>query len=167
MPSTIVLGTSKDNTLYSESGALSNGAGVYFFAGELGTTGHSAIRRGVIAFDIADSIPAGSTINSVTLTLHVSRTAPSFAALTVELHRLLADWGEGTSDAGTPGGMGAPATTASGQKPLTTGSPKRPQSDASRPMSNVRFLEASVGPSQFRLELNATSDDASRWLKMA
>ena len=41
--------------------------------------------------------------------MHMSRTALSNVR-TVELHRLLADWGEGTSDATANEGQGAPAT---------------------------------------------------------
>src|SRR5256886_6057563 len=99
----------KDNTLYEydpAEGDLSNALGFHFFAGE---TGMSELRRGVLAFDIAGNVPAGATITGVTLTLNMSRTALT-TALTVELHKLLADWGEGTSQATGEEGMGAPAT---------------------------------------------------------
>jgi hypothetical protein len=109
VPTTIVLGASKDNTLYqSIAGDISNGAGESFFAGLVGSMGGSGIRRGLIDFDIAGNIPAGSTINSVTLSLHLSRSHSG--AQTVELHRLSADWGEGTSNASGGPGQGAPAT---------------------------------------------------------
>src|SRR5947199_10133348 len=84
---------SKDNTLYEydpAEGDLSNALGFHFFAGE---TGMSELRRGVLAFDIAGNVPAGATITGVTLTLNMSRTSLT-TALTVELHKLLADWGE-------------------------------------------------------------------------
>ena len=97
---------SKDNTLYENNSPLSNGAGDYFFAG---ITQSRKIRRGVIAFDVAGSIPAGATINSVTLTLYMSKTTALDE--TVSAHRLLADWGEGTSHAtGEEGGGASPAT---------------------------------------------------------
>jgi len=100
----------KDNTLYeyvAANGDVSNALGDHFFAGE---TMEGELRRGVLAFDIAGSIPAGSTITGVTLSLNMSMTA--FDTLrTVELHVLLADWGEGTSHATGGEGMGAPATT--------------------------------------------------------
>lgn len=100
-----VLGAAKDNTLYeSATGAISNGAGEYFFAG---TTLPGDIRRAVIAFDVAGNLPAGSTINSVTLTLNMSRTVSG--SQTVALHRLLADWGEGSSNAPGAEGEGAPS----------------------------------------------------------
>ncbi|PYJ06311.1 MAG: hypothetical protein DME95_01045, partial [Verrucomicrobia bacterium] len=95
---TISIMPSKDNTLYEydpAEGDHSNGAGFHFFAGE---TAMGELRRGVLAFDIAGSIPPGSTITAVSLNLNMSRTLLE-TARTVELHKLLADWGEGTSHA--------------------------------------------------------------------
>jgi hypothetical protein len=100
----------KDNTLYEydpAEGDVSNALGNHFFAGE---TAMGELRRGVLAFDIAGNIPAGSAILGVTLSLNMSRTATE-TPRTVELHRLLADWGEGTSVAPGEEGDGAPATT--------------------------------------------------------
>lgn len=100
---------SKDNTLYEydpAEGDNSNGAGFHFFAGE---TAMSELRRGVLAFDIAASIPPGSTITGVSLSLNMSRT-PTNTVYLIELHKLLADWGEGTSVAPGEEGDGAPAT---------------------------------------------------------
>jgi hypothetical protein len=100
----------KDNTLYefdAAEGDHSNALGNYFFAGE---TAMGELRRGVLAFDIAGNIPAGSTILGVTLSLNMSRTG-SDTPRNVELHKLLADWGEGTSVAPGEEGDGAPATT--------------------------------------------------------
>ena len=97
------IGPSKDNTLYEhEAGSKSNGTGAHIYVGK---NNSGSNRRGVIAFDIADNIPPGSTVDSVTLTLHVSRTLNELQ--TVRLHRLLADWGEGDSVALiNPGGGG-------------------------------------------------------------
>jgi len=107
----VTLGTAKDNTLYEDvEGDVSNGAGSYFFTGRTAAFGGFSFRRGLIAFDIVGNIPAGSTINSVELTLHMSKTRLS-TARTTELHRALADWGEGTSNAGGNEGMGTAATT--------------------------------------------------------
>jgi hypothetical protein len=100
----------KDNTLYEydpTEGDQSNALGNHFFAGE---TAMGEPRRGVLAFDIAGNIPAGSTILGVTLSLNMSRTGLD-TPRTVELHKLLADWGEGTSVAPGEEGDGAPATT--------------------------------------------------------
>jgi hypothetical protein len=100
---------SKDNTLYEydpAEGDLSNALGFHFFAGE---NAIGELRRGVVAFDIAGQIPAGSTITSVTLSMNMSQTALETERV-IELHKLLADWGEGTSQATGEEGQGAPAT---------------------------------------------------------
>src|SRR5215475_2011647 len=100
---------SKDNTLYQydpAEGDTSNGLGLHFFAGE---NAMSEIRRGVLAFDVAGHIPPGATIIAVTLSMNMSRTALETERV-VELHKLLADWGEGTSHAPGEEGDGAPAT---------------------------------------------------------
>ena len=104
----IVINPSKDNTLYEydpAEGDHSNGAGFHFFAGE---NGMGELRRGVLAFDIAGSVPPGSTITAVSLTMNMSMTPAG--ALIVELHKVLADWGEGTSHAPMGEGDGASAT---------------------------------------------------------
>ena len=102
-----ILPASKDNTLIENpAGELSNGIGPAFFVGRTNQSRNS-IRRGLIAFDIAEAIPAGSTVTEVTLTLNMER-APG-GEESIELHRVLADWGEGNSN--TKGGRGAPATT--------------------------------------------------------
>jgi spore coat protein A len=100
---------SQDTTIFSEDGDLSNGAGDHFFAGRTKGTNGTQLRRGLVAFDIAAAVPAGSTINSVTLTLFVSRERTGDQ--TVSLHRVQAAWGEGTSHAAGEEGQGAPATT--------------------------------------------------------
>src|SRR5512134_1053670 len=101
---TLTFEPKKDNTLYqSTTGDLSNGAGQHFFAG---TTLSGAIRRGVIAFDVAQSIPPGTLVDSVVVVLFMSRTL-SNGARQVGLHRLVADWGEGGSDAALEEGGGA------------------------------------------------------------
>ena len=105
---TINIMPSKDNTLYEyvpAEGDHSNGAGFHLFAGE---NGEGELRRGVLAFDIAGTIPPGSKITGVSLSMNMSMTPAG--ALTVELHKLLADWGEGTSHAPMGEGDGAPAT---------------------------------------------------------
>lgn len=103
---TAILTPTKDNTLYeSTAGEVSNGAGAYFF---VGNTGGSSARRGLLAFDLADKLPAGATILSATLQLHMSRT--SGGPVAIGLHRATAAWGEGTSSAAGNQGQGAAAT---------------------------------------------------------
>jgi len=99
----LTLSPSKDNTIYSENVTYSNGKGINFFAGD---NGSSAPRRALLAFDIS-AIPAGATIDSVSLQLYA--TVAAAGAQTVSLYRLTSDWGEGTSNAGSPGGGGTPA----------------------------------------------------------
>lgn len=104
----INLAASKDNTLIEDAaGSLSNGKGSYFYSGK---TALGALRRGLIAFDCS-AIPVGSTINSVQLTLHVSRAASGSESY--GLHVVTRQWGEGTSnsDGSVGGGGGAPATS--------------------------------------------------------
>ena len=101
---TVILMPAKDNTLYEDgAGSLSNGSGIYLFAGK---TNAPSLRRGLIAFDFS-SIPTNATITGATLSMFLSKTHGGSAA--VSLSKALRDWGEGASDAGEPGGMGTTA----------------------------------------------------------
>lgn len=97
----------RDNTLFEESGTLSNGAGRYLFAGN---TGQSQKRRAVVSFDVAGAVPPNAVVTSVMLTMYVSRTVSGPAQ--VSLHRITAAWGEGTSAA--PGQEGTGGSAQSG-----------------------------------------------------
>lgn len=103
---TLTITSSADNTLFGEFPGYSNGAGDYIFTGltRIGET-----RRALIAFDLAGSLPAGSTINSVSLTLVMNR-AKGNTTVDVSLHRLTRSWGEGTSHADAEEGKGIDAT---------------------------------------------------------
>jgi hypothetical protein len=104
---TVLLEPVKDNTLIEDpGGALSNGAGPVFFVGRTNQPANS-IRRGLLAFDVGE-IPEGATVTAVELTLNVVRAAGGGADQPVTLHRVLKDWGVGTSS--TDRGRGAPAT---------------------------------------------------------
>jgi hypothetical protein len=99
----------RDNTLYeSSTGALSNGAGPTLFAGRTAQISNSR-RRGLVHFDVASLVPSGSTISAVTLRMQMSQAASS-TSQAVTLQRVAADWGEGTSNAGSSGGSGAAST---------------------------------------------------------
>lgn len=101
---TVTLSASADNTLYQDvTGSLSNGRGESFFAGN---TALEELRRGLIRFDFS-SIPSGSTVTGVTLTLSCTRSIS--LAENVSLHRSLQSWGEGASNALGEGGRGATA----------------------------------------------------------
>ncbi len=98
-----------DNSLFSESADESGGATEFLFAGELFFLAPD-VRRALVAFNVAGGVPAGSTINSATLTLHVSKSSfQNFNPQTGEIHRLLESWGEAGSGAATSGGAGAGA----------------------------------------------------------
>ena len=115
MADTVQLNPSKDNTLYEDNsgGTTSNGQGQNFFVGPVGNIGNGLARRGLIAFDIAGNIPAGATIENVTLTLHASSTRQT-PDIQVDLYAALSDWGEGASNADGDGGGGHGALAAPG-----------------------------------------------------
>ena len=118
---TLILTPEKDNTLYeSPTGDLSNGSGAYLFVGRTNQTEGERLRRALLKFNIGDTIPEGSTIMSVSLTMSMTKsgTGPS----TVNLHRMIADWGEGGSnsdeDMGGGGGSAAQAGDATWTVPF-------------------------------------------------
>lgn len=102
----VSIGPIKDNTLFS-TGDTSNGAGPQIFSGRTGSFRGFIKQRAVLEFDVAGAVPAGATITGVTLTLHLER-AGNEVEERHTLHRVLAEWGEGTSAAG--GGQGGPVT---------------------------------------------------------
>jgi Ca2+-binding RTX toxin-like protein len=94
----------KDNTLIQDAtGSLSNGTGD-IFVGQ--NANGNLVRRGLLGFDIAGNVPAGAVIQNVSLTMYVVQNPGGAQA--VDLHRLLADWGEGGSSGK---GNGGPAQT--------------------------------------------------------
>jgi hypothetical protein len=96
------LTTIADTTLQSAFPGNNLGGDVAFQSGGRRQGGSA---RALLLFDIAGSMPSGSTINSVSLTLTVVSTPFDGVNSTFELHRIIATWGEGT---GTGQG-GAPA----------------------------------------------------------
>ncbi len=104
--STITSTPSKDATLYQTAdGSLANGSGVHIFAGK---TNGAQLRRALLAFDVASRIPPGSQITRATLTLNISQTISGIEPM--ELHAVLANWGEGASNAGSArDGVGVPS----------------------------------------------------------
>jgi len=116
---TIELLPIKDNSLYepevidpeNPSVNFSNGIGDYLFAGRTSTGGKGKTRRALLKFDLS-AIPAEATITSASLRLYLSNTIrnPEAKIVDVELRRILADWGEGQSDAPVQEGGGATVT---------------------------------------------------------
>ena len=108
----ITLPASKDASIVKGNPDNSNGGGPCFFSG---TDGNSSPHRALIAFDLS-SIPPGSTITNVQLTLTLAQVAGSGGGgggmiahtATIGLYPLTRNWGEGTveSDAFGIGGTG-------------------------------------------------------------
>ncbi|MCI0409468.1 MAG: DNRLRE domain-containing protein, partial [Acidobacteria bacterium] len=123
LSNTTTLQPTKDNTLYEpiqqdNCQDMSDGVGPTMFTGrtkdadaDCGAGTRAAVRRAVLAFDIAGNIPAGATINGVQLTLYVDKVKQT-TNFNTGLYRLLSNWGEGTSNTGNnQQGRGEPATT--------------------------------------------------------
>jgi hypothetical protein len=98
----IFIEAGQDATLIEEpDGTLANGAGPAFFVGRTNQRQNS-VRRGLIYFDVAAALPENARVESARVTLYMS---PSNAVpRQIGLHRLLSDWGEGTSSASGGGG---------------------------------------------------------------
>ena len=100
---TIVLTSVHDNTLFQDAdGDTSNGSGPNVFCGR---NSQGRIRRALVMFDVS-ALPASAVIDSVELELHMAMSS-DLEPRVIELHRVLAPWGEGASI--SLGGQGAPA----------------------------------------------------------
>jgi len=103
---TVQLPAQHDNTLVEDAqGSLSMGKSFHMYSGRVGSNGEGTRRRALIRFDIAGTVPSGSTITAASLTLRMAQSATG--AQIIQLRRMLADWGEGNSFGF--GGYGAPA----------------------------------------------------------
>lgn len=92
----VSLDASKDATLFnSPTGAVANGGGYAFYVGLAGANANEPVRRGLIAFDVAGAIPAGSTITNVQLVLYMSQTTSGSKA--IDVRRVTTQWNEGTT----------------------------------------------------------------------
>jgi hypothetical protein len=97
---------SKDNSIFSESGSLSDGKGLELYAGRVFRG--SNVRRALLKFDLS-SVPTNVQIQGVKLTLTTIKAADNQTTPhNFTLHKMLSNWGEGTS---TGLGNGSPATT--------------------------------------------------------
>jgi hypothetical protein len=100
---TILIEAGRDATLIEDpDGALANGSGPVFFVGRTNQARNS-VRRSLLYFDVAAALPRNARVQSVRLTLFMTP-SPNSAPSRIDLHRVLADWGEGTSSASGGGG---------------------------------------------------------------
>ena len=107
----ITLNPDRDNTLYERQGGdLSNATGPSLFFGQTGNNAGQVLRRALLRFDLS-SIPPGSTIENVSLAITVDLVPPGATGFDASLHRVLSDWGEGSSFAPGAGGGGGASTT--------------------------------------------------------
>jgi hypothetical protein len=99
---TVLIEAGRDATLIEEpDGLLANGSGPAFFVGRNNQAANS-IRRGLVYFDVAAVLPRNARVESARLSLYMS---PSNASpRRIRVHRLLSDWGEGSSYASGGGG---------------------------------------------------------------
>lgn len=101
----VALNPVADTTIFDENADASDAKSPSLFAGR---NNRDAIRRAFLRFDFTSAIPAGVVVSSAELRLSLTRSNSGFVF--ASLYRVSAAWGEGTSNAGTPGGSGAPAT---------------------------------------------------------
>ena len=95
---TTSIGAARDNTIYASGVNNSAGGAAGIFSG---TNGQGSARRGLLAFDVAGELPSGATVTSAALELYLAGSAGN-ANANIGLHRLNADWGEGTAGSSNP-----------------------------------------------------------------
>jgi hypothetical protein len=93
-----MIGASRDNTIYQSAVTNSAGGAAGVF---VGTNGQGSPRRGLVAFDVAGNVPAGALITGAQLTMYLGA-AGNAVGQPIGLHRLTADWGEGTAGSSSP-----------------------------------------------------------------
>ncbi|HVT30025.1 MAG TPA: DNRLRE domain-containing protein [Lacipirellulaceae bacterium] len=111
-PATATIGAVKDNTIFQSNAGNSAGGSAGVFSG---SNGQGSPRRGLIAFDVAGNVPAGSIITGAELTLYLGNAANTNVQ-SIGLHKLTKDWGEGAAGSSslTIGGSGAGFPASSG-----------------------------------------------------
>jgi hypothetical protein len=98
----------KDNTVFSENGNMSSGAGTEMYIGRTGSNANNALRRGLLQFKL-DTIPSNAVISSVTLSITCTKYSSIGPANSpVGVYVAKQSWGEGLSV--SLAGFGAQAT---------------------------------------------------------
>lgn len=98
---TLLLTPLNDSSIFSGGDNAGSGRDVIY----VGRNNGGSLRRGLIQFDIAGSLPAGATITGAALVFHQDNDRSN----TVGLHRITADWGKvlvGSGGSGGGGGQG-------------------------------------------------------------
>ena len=93
----VTLVASKDNSIFHNNVDYSNGGGAGVFVGTTNDTQNNSLRRGLLEFDIENALPAGATITEVNSRCTSGKRPLASGVRTIDLHRLTADWGEGTA----------------------------------------------------------------------
>jgi len=109
-PMVVEVEADRDNTLFETSdGSRSSGAGTRLYLKGPGDTIYiSERRRFLLHFDLEGSIPPGTTILSAELRLTLDRTDElASGPISVSLHRVTREWGEGSSAGGAGQGGSA------------------------------------------------------------
>jgi len=96
-PGSSVIQASRDTSIYQNSPNNSGGGAAGIFAG---TNGQGSPRRGLVAFDVAANVPADAVIIGAELTMYLGMATGGLGE-PLGLHRLNADWGEGTAGSST------------------------------------------------------------------
>jgi hypothetical protein len=106
--SVTIASSDRDTTIFTPGTGNSGGGQNQMYAGTSGTA--NSADRALFHFDVADNLPSGVTIQSVTLSLTLSQVAGGGTGggdptpREIDLHRLSSNWGEGTVSTG--GGKG-------------------------------------------------------------
>jgi PKD repeat protein len=106
----VTLDAAKDTSIYSETTNHGNGASDQIVAGNAASLGavQVGVRRALVEFDVAGTVPAGATIltSQLQLTNTFAPTNPT-GAQTVAIHRVNTEWGEGPASGAIGGGVPA------------------------------------------------------------
>lgn len=157
--SAIELTAARDNTLFQDAeGDTSNGSGTGVFCGR---NSQGRVRRALLRFDVAGTLPESAVLDSVRLVLQMSSSS-DLLERTLHLHRVLADWGEGGS--ASAGGGGAPAQIGDATW-LHTFYPSAFWSDmggdfVASPSASVNV----IGEGEYAWQTAALADDVRAWL---
>lgn len=119
---TVNIGASRDASIFQNNPNNASGGGNALTSG---TNGNGSPRRALIGFDVAANLPAGAVVQSVQLNLVLGAVAGGGgagggpASVTIGLHELQANWGEGITQQQNPasdalGGQGQGLAAANG-----------------------------------------------------